>query len=307
MKGRIEYQNNQDLTFGVVYFLSMIVLFRLLARLPLSWLHKAGAAVGWIVYLASPVYASRMRKNLAASRIFADRAALKRALRQCIAETGKGAAETVKIWFADLDEATGLVECRTWYVVEDAQREGRGIIFLTPHLGCFEIAALYTAQRVPLTSLYRPPRQSWLEPLMVSGRSRGKARVSPANLRGVRTLYKALKNGETVGLLPDQAPQVGEGAWADFFGRPAYTMTLVRRLQKQTGAAVVFLYAERLPKGRGYLLHFERFRGDQLDERALNREIENLIRRCPTQYLWSYNRYKVPAGVQRPAVDVKQT
>src|SRR5215216_2186668 len=106
----------------------MILPFRLLARLPLSWLHGAGAAVGWIVYLASPVYASRMRKNLAASRIFADR------------------------------------------------------------------AALYTAQRVPLTSLYRPPRQPWLEPLMVKGRSRGNARVSPATLRGVRTLYKALKN-----------------------------------------------------------------------------------------------------------------
>jgi Kdo2-lipid IVA lauroyltransferase/acyltransferase len=284
----------------------MILPFRLLARLPLSWLHGAGAAVGWIMYLASPVYASRMRKNLAASRIFADRAALKQALRTCIVETGKGAAETVKIWFADLDDATGLVECRTWSVVEEARREGRGIIFLTPHLGCFEIAALYTAQRVPLTSLYRPPRQPWLEPLMVKGRSRGNARVSPATLRGVRTLYKALKNGEAVGLLPDQAPQLGEGAWAEFFGRPAYTMTLVRRLQKQTGAAIVFAYAERLPKGHGYLLHFERFRGADLDERALNVEIENLIRRCPTQYLWSYNRYKVPAGVQRPDVDVKQ-
>jgi Kdo2-lipid IVA lauroyltransferase/acyltransferase len=284
----------------------MIVLFRLLARLPLSWLHGAGAAVGWIVYLASPVYASRMRKNLAASRIYASRDALKRALRQCIAETGKSALETIKIWFAELEEVTGLVECLTWSVVEEARRERRGIIFLTPHLGCFEISAIYTAQRVPLTALYRPPKQPWLEPLMIRGRTRGEARVSPATLKGVRTLYKALKNGEAVGLLPDQAPQVGEGAWADFFGRPAYTMTLVRRLQKQTGAAVIFAFAERLPKARGYLLHFERFRGDQLDERALNREIENLIRRCPTQYLWSYNRYKVPGGVERPALDLKQ-
>jgi len=128
----------------------------------------------------------------------------------------------------------------------------------------------------------------------------GQARVSPANLRGVRTLYMALQRGECIALLPDQAPQVGEGTWADFFGKPAYTMTLVRRLQKQTGAAVVFMFAQRLPAGKGYRLHFERFSGDDLDEREMNRGVENLIRRCPTQYLWSYNRYKVPAGAPKP-------
>jgi KDO2-lipid IV(A) lauroyltransferase len=282
----------------------MIRLFRLLARLPLSWLHTAGVWAGWLVYLASPVYASRMRKNLAASRIYPDRPALKAGLRQCIAETGRGALEIIKVWFADLADVNALVECRTWSVVEEAQREGRGIILLTPHLGCFEIAGLAIAERVPLTSLYRPPHMRGLEPLMVSGRSRGKARISPATLRGVRTLYKALRNGEAVGLLPDQAPQAGDGVWADFFGRPAYTMTLVRRLQKQSGAAVIFVVAERLPDSKGFLLRFERFHGDDLDERSMNREIENLIRRCPTQYLWSYNRYKIPAGAKGPPVGV---
>jgi KDO2-lipid IV(A) lauroyltransferase len=77
-------------------------------------------------------------------------------------------------------------------------------------------------------------------------------------------------------------------------------MTLVRRLQKQTGAAVVFVSAERLAGGKGYRLHFDRFAGDAIDERQLNRAVEDLIRRCPTQYLWSYNRYKVPAGAQKP-------
>lgn len=277
----------------------IVPVLRLLGRLPLAWLHAAGAVVGWVVYLSSPRYAARMRENLAASGLYADPARLRRARHACITETGKGALEVAKIWFGDLDRVLSLVECRSWPVVEAAQREGRGILFLTPHLGCFEVSAIYTAQRVPLTALYRPPRQRWLEPLMVAGRHRGEARVSPANLRGVRALYKALQRGEAVGLLPDQAPQVGEGVWAQFFGRPAYTMTLVRRLQKQTGAAVVLAFAERRPRGRGYLLHFERFEGE-MDERALNRAVEMLIAQCPTQYLWSYNRYKVPAGVQPP-------
>lgn len=282
----------------------MVVLLRVLARLPLSWLHRAGVALGWIVYVASPVYASRMRQNLAGSGIYKDADALRRALRTSIAETGKGALEVAKIWFGDLESVQSLVECSTWHVTEDAVRAGHGVILLTPHLGCFEVAAIYIAQRVALTSLYRPPRSRWLEPLMLRGRNRGNARVSPANLRGVRALYKALQRGEAVGLLPDQAPQAGEGAWADFFGRPAYTMTLVRRLQKQTGAAVILLYAERLPEGKGYRLHFEAHHGNEIDERELNRAVEQLVRRCPTQYLWSYNRYKVPAGVEPPAADV---
>lgn len=269
---------------------------RLLAKLPLSWLHAVGAALGWVVYLASPVYAARMRENLEKSGIYAKRSELRAALRKCIVETGKGAVEVTKIWFGDLQDIPKLVRCSTWSVVEEAQREGHGVLLLTPHLGCFEVCALYIAQRMPLTALYRPPRQRWLERLMLLGRNRGQARVSPANLRGVRTLYKALQQGEAVGLLPDQAPQRGEGTWADFFGRPAYTITLARRLQKQTGAAVIFLFAERLPHGEGYLLHFERYRGAQFDEREMNRTLEALIRRCPTQYLWSYNRYKVPAG-----------
>jgi KDO2-lipid IV(A) lauroyltransferase len=278
----------------------MVTLLRLLGRWPLHWLHRAGALLGWIVYIASPVYARRMRENLAASGIFSDSDARERALRETIAHTGRAVAEIAKVWFDDVCHVARLIECNDWPLVEEAQRGGRGVIFLTPHLGCFEVAALYIAQRTPITILYRPPRMRWVEPLMIRGRSRGHAHLAPATLRGVRLLYKALQRGESIGLLPDQAPQTGEGVWAKFFDRPAYTMTLVRRLQKQTGAAVIFTFAERLPDGKGFVLHFDRFEGAAIDENELNRAVEKLIRRRPTQYLWSYNRYKVPKGVQPP-------
>ena len=54
----------------------MVTLLRMLARLPLSWLHRCGAVLGWIVYLASPVYAARMRENLTRSGIYSDSSAL---------------------------------------------------------------------------------------------------------------------------------------------------------------------------------------------------------------------------------------
>lgn len=275
--------------------------FRLLARLPLSWLHRAGAALGWLTYWSSPSYAARLRENLHASGVCGGEAQCAAVLRKAVAESGKSVTELLAVWFGTDDRVAGLVvECGRWDIVENARARGNGVMFLTPHLGCFEISALYGAQRMPLTVLYRPPKLGWIEPLMIAGRSRWQAVVAPASLRGVRMLYKALARGEAVGLLPDQAPGAGEGVWADFFGRPAYTMTLVKRLQRASGAALIMAFAERLPAGRGYHLHLEELPVRDLDEAALNRAVEAQVRRCPEQYLWSYNRYKIPAGAKPP-------
>jgi KDO2-lipid IV(A) lauroyltransferase len=259
-----------------------------------------GAVLGWVVYGVSPTYRARFKENLFASGVCTSNDARRSLLRQAIAEAGKGAAELIAIWFGTEEKVSDLVVCNDWALAEEAQRGGRGIIFLTPHLGCFEISSLYGAQRLALTVLYRPPKLRWLQPLMIAGRQRWRARLAPASFAGVRALYRALQRGEAVGLLPDQAPGAGEGAWADFFGRPAYTMTLVHRLQSATGAAVIMAFAERLPRGRGYLLHLESVPAENLDETALNAAVERSVRRCPAQYLWSYNRYKIPARAEPP-------
>ena len=280
----------------------VLTALRLIARLPLAWLHAAGAMLGWLVYWASPTYAARLRDNLRASGVCRDEAQCRELLRAAVAQAGKGAAELIAIWFGSDEKVAGLIAgVEGWEAVEAARGRGKGIIFLTPHLGCFEITSLFVSQHQPMVALYRPPKLKWLEPLMLKGRQRWQVVLAPATLRGVRMLYRELNKGGAVGLLPDQAPGTGEGVWADFFGRPAYTMTLVTRLQRATGAAVFMGYAERLPGGRGFHLHVGELPAAQLDEAALNRAIEALIRRCPEQYLWSYNRYKVPADAPPPA------
>jgi len=279
----------------------LLYLLRVLARLPLSWLHAAGAALGWLVYRVSPSYAARLRENLYASGVCSGDAQCRKLLLAVAAEAGKGIAELIAVWFGADDKVARLaVACDGWSVVEAARARGKGIIIVTPHLGCFEMVSLYFVQRLPMTVMYRPPKLAWLEPVMVAGRSRWQATVAPANLSGVRTCYRTLQHGGTVGLLPDQAPGAGEGVWVDFFGRPAYTMTLAVRLQRATGAAVIMVFAERLPGGRGYHLHFEELPTAQFDEAALNRAVEVQVRRRPEQYLWSYNRYKTPAGADAP-------
>lgn len=279
----------------------MMRFLRLLGRLPLALLHRLGAVLGWVVYVVSPSYARQLRENLRSSGICGDELRCRRLSRQAVSEAGKALAEIVAVWFGPDDAvARMVVACEGWEAVERAKTRGKGIIFLTPHLGCFEIAALYGARRMPLTVLYRPPKQRWLEPVMTAGRSRLHAELAPTTVTGVRMLYKALSRGAAVGILPDQAPGEGEGVWADFFGRPAYTMTLVRRLQEKCGAAVIMAFAERLDHGRGFHLHIHEVSTERFNETVLNRAVEEQVRRCPAQYLWGYNRYKIPAGAQPP-------
>lgn len=279
---------------------------RLLARLPLDWLHRMGAVAGWLTYRLAPRYAARLTDNIAASGLADDPREFERICRAAVREAGKGLLELPAIWFRPADEAARLVvETHGWESVEAARAVGRGILFLTPHLGCFEVSALYAAMRFPITVLYRPPKLRWLEPLMRIGRTRGYGRLAPTSMGGVRQLLKALRQGEAVGLLPDHVPGFGEGVWAEFFGRPAYTMTLVGKLQKATGCIVLLAFARRLPDGRGYVLDLDVIEDDltgPVGARRLNAAIEDLVRRCPEQYLWSYNRYKVPAGVEPPMV-----
>ncbi|MEF8730913.1 MAG: lysophospholipid acyltransferase family protein [Candidatus Accumulibacter meliphilus] len=272
----------------------MITLFRFLSRLPLAWLHSLGFVVGWLTWLLSPTYRRHMHENMVLALGAAEAGRLRSA---AIAEAGKGMLELPLVWLRPLAEtASRVVEVSGWELVVAASRRGKGILYLTPHLGCFEVTAQYLSTHAPITVLYRPPKQAWLQTMIEAGRARAQLHLAVADLSGVRGLLKALKRGEAVGMLPDQAPRAGEGRWLDFFGRPAYTMTLAARLV-ETGASVIMVWAERLPAGAGYHFHLQAPTqpiSGSIEERALqiNQQIEVLVRQCPQQYLWGYNRYK---------------
>lgn len=274
----------------------LVKFFHLLSKLPLRALHGGGAALGWLVYLASPAYRRRLDENLALAGHAAHR-------HDAIAQAGKGMLELPFIWCGAPQRVLSTATVANWEVVQEALDGGRGVILLTPHLGCFEITAQAVARHIPLMVLYRPPRKAALKPLIEEARARDNLELAPANLTGVRMLAKRLKQGMAIGLLPDQVPQQGEGVWADFFGKPAYTMTLPAKLHRMTGAPLLLTYAERLPKGRGFSIRFARFDGTleggaEQQARAINAAMESLIARAPGQYLWSYNRYKTPPGAR---------
>ncbi|SFB77423.1 lysophospholipid acyltransferase family protein [Massilia yuzhufengensis] len=276
----------------------LVLLFRALSVFPLPFLHALGSVLGWLVYLLSSSYRKRLRANLA-------QAGYEAQLHAAVAEAGKAIIELAFVWCADPARVNRLASVENWDLVQQRLDAGRGIVFLTPHLGCFEMTAQQIALKTALTVMYRPPRKSALKPLVEGARARHNLHLAPATLAGVRILAKTLKGGQPIGLLPDQVPQEGEGAWAPWFGRSAYTMTLPAKLAQLGKADILLVYAERLPRGRGYVVRFVPFEGDLSGSAAeqaaaINRAMEQLIARAPAQYFWSYNRYKQPDGVAGP-------
>jgi KDO2-lipid IV(A) lauroyltransferase len=272
----------------------MITLFKLLSYCPLWLLHGVGWVLGWLTFVLSGTYRRRFVANARQAEVNW------RQWLGAVGESGKLVAELPRLW---LGAPVPVLWQGKEHVIE-ALQVGKGVVFLTPHLGCFEITAQAYAKQFgqttqSITVLFRPARQPWLARLVSSARQRPGLRAAPTTLSGVKQLIKALKQAEAVGLLPDQVPPQGMGVMAPFFGRDAYTMTLSARLVQQTGAAVLLAWGERLSWGRGFCVHVQPMPGElpadpSAAAAAINAAMESMVMTCPSQYLWGYARYKLP-------------
>jgi KDO2-lipid IV(A) lauroyltransferase len=186
-----------------------------------------------------------------------------------------------------------------WHPAEKYLGTGCGTLFISAHLGSYELLLPLWAQKHPVTVLYKPSKISLLQKLIESSRTCSNLKILPATRHGIRELIKDLRNGGTAGLLVDHLPPKGSGVYADFFTKPAYTTVLPQQLQLKTGCRILAAGLERTEKDVGYKLHIiERSTPlstvSAIAAREINSLIEDLILRMPTQYLWGYNRYKEP-------------
>lgn len=284
----------------------MIALFRLLARVPLPLMHAVGGWLGWLVWWLAPDYRRRFRENAESAGFTPAQ------YRPAIAAAGAMAAELPWVWSRPPGESVlpRIVRWEGVEALEAALAARTGVILVSPHVGSWEILGQALGERFlpaygPMTALFRPARKKWMADLIAGSRDRAGLQTLPTSVAGVRGLIRTLRAGGYTGILPDQVPPLGQGVWAPFFGRPAYTMTLLPRLAQQTGARVFLSVCERLPQGKGYVIRLEPFDGTALNDpkatpeaaaSAMNEGIERLIRRLPGQYVWDYARYKQPRG-----------
>lgn len=283
----------------------MKCLIYLISRLPLNFLRLVGRWVGALIYRFDQRYQAEINRNLTRAGLYSETMA-----RAVAREQGAQAIEAPWVWGRSRKEV--LSKCRideaSVAVLNEALTSGRAIVFLTPHLGCYEVGPMMVAERWLKDSdrqfaiLYRVPRKSYLRDIVGKGRVSENIVPASADLKGVRQILKIMKAGGIAGILPDQVPSHGEGVWAPLFGEKAYTMTFPLKLARQFKAQVIMARMQReaegwcmYVKGWDYVLSGD----EKKDAEAMNQFIEETILCCPQQYLWSYKRYKCPRGVKR--------
>ncbi len=266
-----------------------------LAGLRPRTLARVGSAAGWLLLL-SPTMRKRIQRHLRYAGL-----AQRLPLHTVCAHIGQMAVEAMVTWRMTLAQVlAGMQEVSGWQAVVAARAARpvgqRGIIFITPHIGNYELSSLWIGAQTPMTVMFRAPKQPWGQRLMRQGRERSNINTVNASMAGVRSLFKTLKNDGAIGILPDQNPAQGKGVWVPFFGHPAYTTTLVHKLAKHTGATLIMFCCTRRAPGLGYAIQFTPLPplsdDAALAATELNQALEAVILQAPEQYLWSYNRYK---------------
>lgn len=287
------------------------LLIRLFSILPLRLVQGVGALLGSIAWQLKDRSARITQRNLELCYPALDLAARNELAKKSLQETGKNVFEMGKPWLAPVDKALSLItQVREEVDIADLLAQGKGVIIVAPHLGNWEMLNLYVGKRFPLNILYQPPKMAELDDFIRESRARVGAKVFPTDRRGVMAMFKALRDGEVVGILPDMEPPEEASTYVPFFGIEAMTMTLVSKLVQKTDAVVVCGYAKRLANGKGFEVVIKAADPDIYSDdlntsvTALNRSVEQCVADAPAQYQWEYKRFKtMPGGENKQLYD----
>jgi Kdo2-lipid IVA lauroyltransferase/acyltransferase len=277
----------------------LFLLASVFARLPWPWLRVLGDAIAWLWWRSGGRESRVAQRNLELAYpdlLPGQRDALQR---EILRTTARQALETLRLWTRPHAANLRLIrETQGVELFDAAIASGNGVIVAAPHYGNWELLNQWLAAHTPLAILYRPPDSALGEAFLRQVRADDDGRVAQirAEAAGIRQLFKRLRDGGVVGILPDQQPKRGDGEFAPFFGKPAYTMTLLPRLAERSGATVLFAYCERLGD-LAFALRIEPAPEDLASSdtgvatAALNAAVERIARRAPAQYQWTYKRY----------------
>lgn len=273
--------------------------WRLLSHCRLKTIWSLAGAASRVLYAVSRRERHVTRRNLEVAYPDDSSEQRRERVRESLHHSAATMLELGFAWIAKPKRVdAAIVEVHGRELLDEARAENRGVIVLAPHFGNWEVLNFWLSNHFPFTAMYEPPKMADLDSVIRHGRERMGAELVPTNPRGVAALLKALKRAEAVGILPDQEPDWGSGVFAGFFGRPAYTATLLPKLVARTQARVVTGVAKRLPGGRGFAIHFLAA-DDRVYDTAevtsaagVNACVESAIALDPAQYQWEYKRWK---------------
>lgn len=278
---------------------TFIILFlQLFSRLPFFTARWLGGQLGKLAVIFNTRNYRNTLTNLAICYPDMSEAERKSVAKSSLQETGKTALESLVIWRLKQKAVKLVVRVQNQHLLEEALADDRGLIVLNPHHGNWEMVGHYLLQHTELMCLYQPADTEQVDRFVKAGRSDPKMTLVPTDKRGVIQLIKTLKNGGVTGILPDQIPdQAASGEFAPFFGKPAFTMTLVHNLIQRSQCQTIVCSTKRV-KG-GFEIIFQKPDDDIYSEdalaslTALNQSVQNCIHNAPAEYSWEYKRFRV--------------
>lgn len=287
---------------------AMIGLVKLLGYVPLSVAQAMGRAVGLVLYRRRTRTREVARVNLSLTYPELTPAERETLLRDTLLENGMIGGEMGPMWGYSAKKGLGLIrQVHGEELLDEALASGKGVMLMAPHLGNWEIINNYMATKAPITIMYRPAKIKIFNDWMVARREAVGCHLVPTTRDGVMALFRLLKQGQVIGMLPDQEPKPERGVFAPFMGVETLTPKLPHELLQKTGALTLFAFAERLPAAQGFAIHLVR-PGDgiydadpRVSAMAMNATIERCVEHCPAQYQWTYKRFKRrPDGARDP-------
>ena len=274
----------------------MIRLFlSLCSILPLKINHIIGASIGKLLYIFGSEAKKVSAQNIKICFPELSNKDQESLVRKTLIHTGKNLTESGLIWNQSFSKNANYVSNFNGEHYLDSSKK---TILLVPHIGCWELTGRVLANSRKVTFMYKPLRSQKQNDYLFKRRNKGNLTMASADKSGILKIQRALKNSELVGMLPDQDPGVEGGIMAPFFNTKANTMTLLAKIAKKNDLQVLIFWAKRLPRGEGYELNLEpidlNINGDTLEGQvaSMNQCVENLIRKMPEQYMWSYKRFK---------------
>lgn len=270
---------------------------KLLSMLPLSVIRAIGAFIGLLSLKLSKRSAKRLRENLLKTGLATPENVEKLAIKNAKA-MGMTLSEAALIgWQKDKKYINSLFETdENFDKCKKILASGKNILFLTPHIGNFEVGMKYYAYNLPtmFQILYKPSKNFVLNDIMLTGRTEHNVAPQPTNRKGVLSLMKHYKSGNAIGILPDNVASGGDGEWVKFFGHDVYATSLSAKICQMQETMTVIVGALRTPTG--FKIRNIIFTPTSYDTHTIMQElyatIENLVREYPEQYYWSYDRFR---------------
>lgn len=270
-----------------------------ISLLPLTFLRKAGRALGWVSYRMNTRECHVARRNLGLIYPQDTHEVTEAKLRELLSSTGQTVFETLAAWTRSRRRSLKLIRrIHGLEHLQAANATGHGVLLATPHYGNWELLLQFMAEHVPLSVVYNPPESIHLDSFLYLARNADTVHMVPAEVSSMRPLLRALQKGETVGITPDQQPKQGGGEFVPFFGIPALTLSLIAKLANRSGAPVLFSYCERNDDGT-FDVYIE---ADEPGLRnpdllaamtLMNNRVQAMAERDFRQYQWTYKRFSI--------------